>query len=423
MESSETTASTSSRPLTNNNTSTAIIKRRPIPRKGHTKSRAGCSICKGRKVKCDLVTPECGACRRLGLKCKYLGEPSGPRSEVAISRSLRSDPVTFDNDDFNFFRHFLSEAYPAFPIDGFTVWQQAAKLSHKYDFLLHSMLGLGASHLSLISPAGYERAALKHRVIAISALRKHLANPDVTKRDVEAAFGTMLNLLFQSTYMTEGLIDFLTIVRGCWLVSTRPHVSLDNTIFKKFGRLGYVERIKVIVRYDEGTNHSLDKFIADGFYQSLKKLGPLCHTVAELQYLAQLEKIATQACYREYSLLYDILGYLSSNDFASFIDTKNYASQLVIMHMLVVEFVMGRKTVDEDEMSTPSQKSHYYRKAMSKVWIQQILEKLPLEYREYGEWTSNFTSSLDYSFDDEDQVWKPFVLSSGRAILPKGESL
>ncbi|KAF5666027.1 sterol uptake control 2 [Fusarium heterosporum] len=397
MESSETTASTSSGPLANNSTSTTITKRRPIPRKGHTKSRAGCSICKGRKVKCDLVTPECGACRRLGLECKYLGEPSGPRSEVAISRSLRSDPVKFDNNDLNFFRHFLFEAYPAFPIDGFTVWQQAAKLSHKVSQVpvlpLDNMADLDR----------YERAALKHRVIAISALRKHLANPDVTKRDVEAAFGTMLSLLFQSAYMTEGLIDFLTIVRGCWLVSTRPHVSLDNTIFKKFGRLGYVERIKVIV-------------------------SPLCHTVAELQYLAQLEKIATQAStnpaesYREYSLLYDILGYLSSDDFASFIDTKNYASQLVIMHMLVVEFVMGRKTVNEDKMSTPSQKSHYYRKAMSKVWIQQILEKLPLEYREYGEWTLNFINSLDYSFDDEDQVWKPFVLSSGRAILLKGES-
>jgi hypothetical protein len=81
------------------------------------------------------------------------------------------------------------------------------------------MLGLGASHLSLVAPSGYERAALKHRVIAISALNKYLTKPGLTKRDVEAAFGTMLNLTFQSAYMNEGLVDFLTMIRGCKYIS------------------------------------------------------------------------------------------------------------------------------------------------------------------------------------------------------------
>jgi hypothetical protein len=37
----------------------------------------------------------------------------------------------FDTDDLNFFRHFLFEAYPTLPIDGFSVWQQASQLSHE----------------------------------------------------------------------------------------------------------------------------------------------------------------------------------------------------------------------------------------------------------------------------------------------------
>lgn len=85
----------------------------------------------------------------------------------------------------------------------------------QYDFLLHSMLGLGASHLGLLTPSGYEKAALKHRVTAIGALNKHLTKPCFTQQDAEAAFGAMLNLTFQSAYMAEGLIDFLTMVRGC----------------------------------------------------------------------------------------------------------------------------------------------------------------------------------------------------------------
>jgi hypothetical protein len=93
------------------------------------------------------------------------------------------------------------------------------------------------------------------------------------------------------------------------------------------------------------------------------------------------------------------------------------------MHMLVLEFVMSRKAVEGDKRSAISQKGYYCRKAMSKVWVQKILSKLPQEYCEYGEWPLRFINSLNYSFDDEDQVWKPFMLSSGTAILPEDDTL
>ncbi|OBS19597.1 hypothetical protein FPOA_11322 [Fusarium poae] len=335
----------------------------------------------------------------------------------------------FDANDLNFFRHFLFEAYPSLPIDGFTVWQQASQLSHQYDFLLHSMIGLGASHLGLLTPSGYEKAALKHRVIAISALNKHLAKTSFNQQDIEAAFGAMLNLTFQSAYMADGLVDFLTMVRGCWLVGTQPSVNLDHTIFKTFGRVSYLDKIKAIVHEYDQTNHYLDKVIAEGFCQSVQKLGPLSSSVAELQYLAHMQNIATLAStnpaesYRELAFLYDGLGHLNSNDFASFIDTENYSSQLVIMHMLVLEFVMSRKAVEGDKRSSTGQKGYYCRKATSKLWVLKILNNLPLEYYKYGEWPLRFINSLDYSFDDEDQVWKPFLLSNGTAIMQEGDAL
>ncbi|EXK33360.1 hypothetical protein FOXG_06157 [Fusarium oxysporum f. sp. lycopersici 4287] len=431
MHSSESAASAQLGSLADSDTSTVVTKRRPIPRKGHTKSRAGCSSCKRRRVKCDLTTPECGACERLGLECEYLNKTKhgSQNSAVVISQPLRTDPVMFDYNDLNFFRHFLFEAYPPLPIDGFTVWQMASQRSHSYDFLLHSMLGLGASHLSLLTPHGYEKAALKHRVLAISALNKHLAKPGLTNQDAEAAFGAMLNLTFQSAYMNDGLVDFLTMVRGCWLVGTQPYVDLDHTIFKTFGRVSYLERIKALIQDGHETNHYLDKVIAEGFCQSVQKLGPLCHSVAELKYLAHMQRIATLAStnpaesYHELTFLYDGLGNLSSNDFASFIDPTNHASQLVILHMLVLEFVMSRKSVEGDKRSALGKKGYHCRKAMSKVWVQQILRKLPVEYYEYGEWPLRFINSLNYSFDDEDQVWKPFFLSNGRTVVPAGETL
>ncbi|KAF4446529.1 Sterol uptake control protein 2 [Fusarium austroafricanum] len=355
--------------------------------------------------------------------------PSGQSSKAVISRPLRTDPIMFDCNDLNFFRHFLFEAYPPLPVDGFTVWQQASQLSHEYDFLLHSMIGLGASHLGLLTPSGYEKAALKHRVIAIRALNKHLAKPGLTNRDAEAAFGAMLNLTFQSAYMDDGLIDFLTMVRGCWLVGTQSKVDMDDGIFKTFGRVSYLERVKELIQVDEASNYYLDKMIAEGFCQSVQRLGPLCYSVAELQYIAHMQRIATLAStnpaesYHELTFLYDCLGNLNSNDFASFVDTNNHASQLVIMHLLVLEFVMSRKELENNKRSVVGKKGYHCRKAMSKIWVQQILRKLPVEYYEYGEWPLKFINSLNYSFDDEDQVWKPFFLSRGRAVLPEGETI
>lgn len=77
------------------------------------------------------------------------------------------------------------------------------------------MLAIGASHLGLISSSSYEKVALKHRVTAITSLNEHLSNPNLSTHDAEAAFGAMLNLTFQAAYMADGLVDFLTMVRGC----------------------------------------------------------------------------------------------------------------------------------------------------------------------------------------------------------------
>jgi hypothetical protein len=45
--------------------------RKPIPRKGHTKSRRGCFNCKRRRIKCNESHPECNHCIKAGLHCDY----------------------------------------------------------------------------------------------------------------------------------------------------------------------------------------------------------------------------------------------------------------------------------------------------------------------------------------------------------------
>ncbi|RSL76644.1 hypothetical protein CEP51_009778 [Fusarium floridanum] len=381
--------------------STALTKRKPMPRKGHTKSRAGCICCKRRKVKCDEVAPQCGSCQRLGLPCEYLGKQNRSQSS-SVARPLRTTPAMYDANDMNFFRHFLFEAYPPLPIDGFTVWQQASKLSHEFEFLLHAMLGLGASHLGLLTPNDYNKVALKHRVTAIRELNRHLSKPNITKAGGEAAFAAMLVLTFQSSYMADGMVDFLTMVRGCWLVGYGSVGDLDETIFKTFARSSYYEKIKALAQQDD-TVHYLDALIANQFCASVRRIAPFC--------------------YRELSFFYDVLGDLSSNDFAHFVDPQNHISQLVIMHTLVLDFVMSKKAVDEFGKTGIGRNGYDCRRAMSKVWIEQIQGRLPAEYQEYAEWPVKLVKSLNYSFDKDAEVWEPFLLSRGTATLSETDTL
>lgn len=87
------------------------------------------------------------------------------------------------------------------------------------------MLGLGASHLGLLSGVDYARAAMKHRVLAIQTLNQHLSKPKLSMADADAAFAAMLTLTFQSAYLPDGMVDFFTMVRGCESTSLQEEGS------------------------------------------------------------------------------------------------------------------------------------------------------------------------------------------------------
>jgi hypothetical protein len=132
---------------------TKPARRRPIPRKGHTKSRRGCYNCKRRKVKCPEGLPQCQQCCRLGLKCEYPPPkvaprgydrpmPGAPNSSsdmiVAPAKSLDSAPL-FCLDDMRFMQHFLTYGHPSMPIGDLSVWIEVGKMAHNVSWTV-SML-------------------------------------------------------------------------------------------------------------------------------------------------------------------------------------------------------------------------------------------------------------------------------------------
>ena len=114
-------------------TSGTTGRRRPVPGKGHRKSRKGCVSCKGRHVKCSEELPTCRGCRRLGLECRYAPPPALPSVLRGVSQVVAAPSSSSSSSlkDLFFFHHFLIEAHPPLPFGHEGVWQEVAAMSHE----------------------------------------------------------------------------------------------------------------------------------------------------------------------------------------------------------------------------------------------------------------------------------------------------
>ncbi|CEJ91192.1 hypothetical protein VHEMI06922 [[Torrubiella] hemipterigena] len=382
------------------------VKRRPIPRKGHRKSRNGCLSCKRRKVKCDEVMPRCGICTRLKLTCvfdeKRSNAPAGGalRPPQAPPRSLTTDPSWFNISDIRFLQHFMSSAYPTLPLDGWVVWQGVSQMSHEYEFLVHAMLGLGASHLNLLLQGSYAEAAVKHRVIAMKGLNTFLSNAHLSLHNADAAFAATLILAFQSYQMEDGLVDFLTMIRGCHLVGVHALADFDNSLFRTFEREMYLKSVGNLIQ-PETISDNFGPTLAQGFCDNTKKLAPLCKSVQDLEYLGLLQRVATATindplqAHHDHTMLYDKLGSFTPEEFAHFVDPRNYTAQLLILHMLLLDYIMDASLDGMTKASTnrPQNKIDFH-KFILLSWSEKIVEGLPAAYVACAEWPIHHARQL-----------------------------
>ncbi|KAG7003615.1 Sterol regulatory element-binding protein ECM22 [Fusarium oxysporum f. sp. conglutinans] len=371
-------------------------RRKPVPGRGFPKTRRGCFNCKRRRVKCSEHRPECQGCRRMRLPCVY------PAAVLPDPQTVPSAPtVKVCLDHLRFFHHFLAEAYPPHPYGASAVWQDVAALSHKvslvvnlalddmsdsnpqYEFLASSILALAAQHLTVSNKADYSVQALNLRISAIRGLNDALSQPCHTAADADARYAAIIGLTFQSTYMPDGLMEFIAMMRGWMLISTTLVTDHGTSMFRQFTRESWVGSME---KYMEEQHGVTDDIVIEDFLASLRILQPLLRGQAELQYLSRLERLALLSktsprdALLEMVFCYALTNKMTDEDYASFTDPSNYGAQILLAHFLVLNHML-----EECFLGTKSRRFSFSKK-ITQSWILNIGRRLPDGLQRYMMW-------------------------------------
>jgi hypothetical protein len=155
------------------------------------------------------------------------------------------------------------------------------------------MLGLGASHLASTDsdPGDMNFRALNHQMKALNQLRPILNTPAKNHQEADARFATFMVLIFQSAYMTDGLVDFFTMLRGC--VIQGGQVNPDTSNFVQFLNQNHMSTVDNRVEWMEF--QPVDTEELERFAVSVTALKPYCSEGIELEYQGTLFRSAKAA--------------------------------------------------------------------------------------------------------------------------------
>jgi hypothetical protein len=132
---------------------------------------------------------------------------------------------------------------------------------------MHAILGLAATHLTAVANADYKLVGIRHRILAIKGFQEALAKTPSQAADSDALLAACYSLTFQSSFMDDGFAEFLTMVRGCVIISQQmnhPRFTYFFAIHPESHREYMEPRLQNL--------ETLDQSLTDGAAESLENL-------------------------------------------------------------------------------------------------------------------------------------------------------
>lgn len=213
------------------------------------------------------------------------------------------------------------------------------------------MLSLGASYSALVSPSGKDHysSAIAHRSQALQSLSATIAKgADATVLEMDGALATCYTLTFQAHHMSDGVVDFAVMVRGCGLVTdwyfTQPETR-ESRLFKNVKSPQHMG--EMITGWLPGGVYPLcEAEKIDTCIAALDRLGPLIDNEAQGCFYSALRQayaallISHRHAFMQLVVIYAEWARMDNVAFLQFIAPGNHVSRALFMHYIVLDSFM-----------------------------------------------------------------------------------
>lgn len=249
----------------------------------------------------------------------------------------------------------------------------------------------------------YTSAALQHRVVAVRLLNESLSRGSATQTEADAKLAACLALTFQSSYMEDGFLEFLTMIRGCTLVTQDHSLEQPASAFHCFSADNHSRTMHHRLR-ELLPSTQVDPIVLDQASDSLEAIAPLCINSKEREYRQILHDIVQQTyhsplqAYFLFCETYNWPSKLEHSEFSAFISPSNQVGQLLLSHFIALQLLQQCTThfVWSDRDTAPPS-------GIILTWLKRLNDALEPQYKRFNVWPMHFGQSFE-SFIPFDQV-------------------
>ncbi|OLN95291.1 Sterol regulatory element-binding protein ECM22-like protein 4 [Colletotrichum chlorophyti] len=294
-----------------------------------------------------------------------------------------------------FFQHFMLHCYPHHPLDNEKIWtHEVPCLSQTNEFLMHAILGMAACDLMRSDPT-LLAFAMSHRVKAIRAIKKSLAElpkqRGTTSEHANALVATCFALTFQSVMFEDGMVEYMTFIRGILVIGAQMWIKGIKPIF---------------VNLVDQDSHALlgprmaglpliQTEWADDAIEAIAGLRHLCRDALEIEYHALIADMAGKlrtSSWEAYQVLQKHYGWwiqLPHQKFQRVIDLANQTMLLLASHWIALKQIMAAITNAEVECreKAPSQREGGVDVGIGR-WLIYLNGQVDHEHLIYNRWPS-----------------------------------
>lgn len=282
---------------------------------------------------------------------------------------------------------------------------------------MHAVLSLGATHYALTTQTNsqYAPMAIAHRGKALQLLSTALANVDrCTTAELDGILATCYALVFQSYYMSDGLMDFAIMVRGCGMVTNHMQSKLKRS---GMFRLQTREQVVAMVTPSLPKHPYAHQEVLRTCLENLDKLSTLLQSHGEQEFFQALRNtyLGMQQSARDAFIglteVYAVWYNMQNREFMKFMASANHVTRSLFVHYFAIDTLVRPFLMDLHKQERPSVP---FNAAIVSQWTRTVYDHLPDSMRGLVEYEIKL-------IQHEEERWFTSC-TSGRAIEWNGPS-